>query len=151
MLPHLMWYIFNIEIMRSWCNLEGFVCNVFGIQFGILFFCWLSHLGELLLFEKSNKGSLRSFKLWWWNVKCKRRQKILQKQVLQARNHQQYLNKCNYLSHLQTSLFLYSLLNSVSSWVAVTPLQKLKIIGIRMTNRLWLHTTHPVADHQSYL
>ena len=52
--------------------LMQYVSSVFGIQFRIFFFCWLSHLRELLLFEKSNKGSLRSFKLCaWWNVKCK--------------------------------------------------------------------------------
>ena len=49
------------KVLKIWCDEKRVVRNV--LWYSILFFCWLTHFRELLLFEKSNKGSLRSFKL----------------------------------------------------------------------------------------
>ena len=72
------WHFFSFtskiwtKVLKIWCDEKRVVRNV--LWYSILFFCWLTHFRELLLFEKSNKGSLRSFKLCaGWNVKSKER------------------------------------------------------------------------------
>ena len=54
-------FCFSFKVSNIWCDEKRVVRNV--LWYSILFFCWLTHFRELLLFEKSNKGSLRSFKL----------------------------------------------------------------------------------------
>ena len=70
---HILNSCFEITLMQYVSKMYlVYIQNVFLVTFNLEFSSFVGcRIWELLLFEKSNKGSLRSFKLCArWNVKC---------------------------------------------------------------------------------